>query len=193
MRNWKLPLLLSCFIVQLAINLIFYGFPAIMFSGIVPESLYPEIAWSLPVLIIVYFLMGMASLYYLGISPRPKRGRLLGSAYFAFGAIGSAWVIAESLAGTETPLLPIAFGIWFASSIGGIVSLWLLEEKVPDAVAAAIIAFLGISAFISAATAQWVVTDYYVHVHMNESIPGNATVVVEHPVEVPPPNLTNSS
>ncbi|ASJ15277.1 hypothetical protein [Thermococcus radiotolerans] len=193
MRNWKLPLLLGCFIVQLVINLIFYGFPAIMFSGIVPESLYPKIAWSLPVLIIVYFLLAMASLYYLGISPRPKRGRLLGSAYFAFGALGSAWVILQTLTSTETPLLPIAFGIWFVSSIGGIVSLWLLEEKVPDAVAAAIIAFLGISAFISAATAQWVVTDYYIHVHMNESIPRNATIVVEHPVEMPPPNLTNSS
>ncbi|NJE11053.1 hypothetical protein [Thermococcus sp. MAR1] len=192
MRNWRLTLLLAPFIVQLAINLIFYGFPAVMFSGIVPESIYPKIAWSLPVLIIIYFLLGMAALYYMGISPRPKRGRLLGSAYFALGALGSAWGIPQTLAGMETPLLAIAFGIWFVSSIGGILSLWLLEEKVPDAVAAVIIAFLGISAFISAAMAQWVVTDYYIHVHTNGGME-NATVVVEHPIEVPPPNLTNSS
>ncbi|ASJ11487.1 hypothetical protein [Thermococcus thioreducens] len=192
MGDWKTTLLLAPFIVQLVINLIFYGFPAIMFSGIVPRSLYPKIAWSLPVLIVIYFLLGMAALYYMGISPRPKRGRLLGSAYFALGALGSAWVILQTLAGMETPLLAIAFGIWLTSSIVGILSLWLLEETVPEAAAAAIIAFLGISAFISAATAQWVVTDYYIHVHTNGGME-NATVVVEHPIEVSPPNLTNSS
>ncbi|KQH81899.1 hypothetical protein [Thermococcus thioreducens] len=108
MGDWKTTLLLAPFIVQLVINLIFYGFPAIMFSGIVPRSLYPKIAWSLPVLIVIYFLLGMAALYYMGISPRPKRGRLLGSAYFALGALGSAWVILQTLAGMETPLLAIA-------------------------------------------------------------------------------------
>ncbi|NJE76777.1 hypothetical protein [Thermococcus sp. ES12] len=190
MRDWKVILLLGCFALQLVINLVFYGFPAILFSAIVPESLYPKIAWSLPFLIFAYFLLAIASLYYLGISPRLERGRLFGSAYFVIGSLGSAWVI-STISSVETPLLPIVFGVWLISSLVGIAALWLMEEKLPALPAAVMVALFGISALISAATAQWVVADYYVHA--GSGIPENATAVVGHPVEVPPPNFTNSS
>ncbi|NJE62510.1 hypothetical protein [Thermococcus sp. 21S7] len=189
MRNWKLPLLLGCFIVQLAINLFFCGFPVVVLSAVIPNSVYSRIAWSLPILIIAYFLLAMAAVYYLGISPRPKRGRLLGSAYFALGVMGSALALLQ-FSDTENPLISAAFALWLVSSIAGVPVLWLVEEKVPEGVAAAIIAFLGISAFISAATAQWMVTDYYIHVHMNDSIPENASVIVAYPENASPPSGT---
>jgi hypothetical protein len=43
---------------------------------------------------------------------------------------------------------------------------------------------------VSFLTAQWIVEDYYVHVHMNESVPENATVMVAYPENVSPPNGT---
>ncbi|WP_457751888.1 hypothetical protein [Thermococcus sp.] len=35
-------ILVVCFILQGAINLLIYGFPAIMFSALIPDQLYPK-------------------------------------------------------------------------------------------------------------------------------------------------------
>ncbi|WP_258083375.1 hypothetical protein [Thermococcus thermotolerans] len=177
MGDWKTTLLLASFLVQAVLGLVFYGIPAIMFSKVLPEFFYLELAWSLKLFILGYFLTALLSLYYLGVSPRLETGRLFGTVYFAFGMLGSVWVIVESISSAETPLLFVAFGIWFATSLCGIIALWLAGERIPEAAAAAVMALLGVSALISTLIAEWVAVDYYVHASMKGG-PENATVVV---------------
>ena len=192
MKDWRLILLLGSFLVQAVLNLVFYGIPAIMLSKMLPEFFYPELAWSLKLFILCYFLTAFISLYYLGISPRPERGRLFGTVYFTVGMVGAALVIVRFLSDAETPLLFVAFGVWFAASLCGIIALWLVEERIPEAAAAVVMALLGVSALISILLSEWVAVDYYVHTHMVGDIPENATVIAGHPVEVPP-NATNAT
>ncbi len=188
MVGWK-SVLLGCFAVQVVVNLVFYGFPSIVFSVLIPDFLYWKIAWSLPVFIILYFLLAAFSLYYLGISPSLRRGKLSGYLYFAVGAVGSIGVLLKFTWGEE-PIFQVAFFLWLLSSLLGVLALYLLEETIPEPISAAIIAFIGISAFVSATTAQWIIADYYVHVNANGSIPENATVIVAYPENVSPPNAT---
>jgi len=154
MRNWRLMMLLGPFIVQAVLGLMFPGIPAIMFSKVLPEFFYMELAWSLKLFILGYFLTAMLSLYHLGVSPKPGRARFFGAVYFAFGMFGSVWVIIESISSAETPLLFVAFGVWFATSLCGIMALWLVKERVPEAAAAAVMALLGVSALISILIAE---------------------------------------
>ncbi len=187
-------LLLSCFGVQAVLNLALHGFTPVMFSVIVPNSLFRATAWSLPFLVLGYFLLAVLALYYLGFSFNARRARLTGGFYFLVGLVGSAAVVSGSMHGGETPLLFVVFSVWALTSLVGLALLVNLPSvRASGPVVVGVMVLLGVSALLSAATAQWVVTDYYIHVNMNGSVPENATVVVGHPVQVPPPNATNAS
>ncbi len=194
MRKDGAYILLSCFGIQAVLNLVFYGFAPVMFSTIVPGPLFRSAAWALPLLVLGYFLFGIAALYYLSFSLHPLRARVVGGAYFLVGLAGSIAVILESRHDYESPVLFLVFGVWALTSLVGLAFLlsWR-NTRIPEPAAAAVITLLGLSALLSAFTAQWIVTDYYVHVEMNESVPENATVITGHPVPVPPPNATNAS
>lgn len=185
MAGWKSYLLPVLFLVQAGINLMFHGFPAVMFSVVIPNSLYEKLAWALPFLIFGYFALGVLSLYYLSAS-NVRRGRLLGFLYFGAGALGSVAVLSESI--HETPLLPAIFALWLALSLLGMLLLFRGIE-VSWKLSLVAMLLLGISALVSASTAGWVVEDYYAHVHVGE-IPENATVIVAYPENVSPPNAT---
>ncbi|QDA30510.1 hypothetical protein FH039_01240 [Thermococcus indicus] len=180
--SYALPL---CFIIQAVLNLVFYGFPSLMFSVLVPHGLFGYIAWALPLLVLGYFATGVLSLYALSFLSA-RRGKQFGAAYFGIGSVGSALVLVD---GTyETPMLLIIFALWLVLSLIGIV---LLFKGVETSRALSIVAMvlLAISAVVSASLAQWVVEDYYAHVHIGE-IPENATVIVAYPENVSPPNGT---
>ena len=188
--RWKSDILLGCFVFQAVTNLAFYGFVPIMFSTIIPNSAYRYIAWSLPFLILAYFALGTISLYYLGIATNLKRAKKFGAVYFLFGLVGSLWALFYfTRTPVETPLLFAVLGAWALSSlIGLIIFLKEKEASVPPIFSVIAIALLSASAFLSAFSAQWLVSDYYVHVKTEENIPKNATVIVAYPS----PNLTNS-
>ncbi len=177
------------------INLAFYGFVPVMFSTIVPSSAYRRIAWALPFFVLAYFALGIISLYYLGIATNFKRAKKFGVVYFVFGLLGSLWALLYFM-GTpvETPVLFAILGAWALSSLMGlIIFLKGKEVSVSPALSVMAIALLSASAFLSAFSAQWLTSDYYVHVKMEENVPKNATVIVAHPEQVPPPNITTSS
>ncbi|NJE00329.1 hypothetical protein [Thermococcus sp. JdF3] len=185
MADWKSHLLPALFLLHGGINLMFYGFPAVMFSAVIPASLYGKLAWALPFLILGYFALGILALYHLLIH-NVRRGKLLGLLYFGAGALGSAVVLSESL--HEMPLLPAIFALWLALSLLGMLLLFR-GIGVSWKLSLVAMTLLGISALVSASTAQWVVEDYYAHVHIGE-IPENATVIVAYPENVSPPNGT---
>lgn len=186
-------ILLGCFALQGLINVLLFGFPPVMFSVVIPNSIYKEIYWLVPFLIVFYLLLAVASLYYLGASgyagnpPVPKRGRLLGFLYFSLGAVGSAWVLPEFSTPREG-VIRLAFVLWLLSSVCGIVALWRLKESVTGLVAAVVMVLVLVSAFLSFVTAGWLAEDYGVHLRASEGIPENATVIVAHPQNVSPPN-----
>ncbi|GAB6100897.1 hypothetical protein JCM16138_01200 [Thermococcus atlanticus] len=174
-------LLPALFLIQAGVNLAFYGFPAVMFSVIIPNSLH----WALPPLVIGYFALGIFALYNLS-TPDFRKGRPLGVAYFGIGAVGSGAVIMESL--NESPFFMGLFALWFISSLVGMFLLFR-GAGVSPRLAFVVMALLGISALVSALTAQWVVQDYHAHVHTGE-IPDNATVIIAPPENVSPSNTT---
>lgn len=187
--------MLACFMIQAVVNLAFYGFVPIMFSTIVPSYAYRYIAWALPFLILAFFALGTISLYYLGIATNFKRAKKFGAVYFLFGLFGSLWALFHFMrTPVETPILFAILGAWALSSLVGlIIFLKGKEISVSPALSIMAIALLSASAFLSAFSAQWLVSDYYVHVKMEENVPKNATVIVAYPEQVPPPNITSSS
>ncbi|MBO8174046.1 MAG: hypothetical protein H0Z18_02175 [Thermococcus sp.] len=193
--RWKSNILLGCFVFQAVTNLAFYGFVPIMFSSIVPSSAYRHIAWVLPFLILGYFALGTISLYYLGIATNFKRAKKFGAVYFLFGLLGSLWALLYFMrTPVETPILFAVLETWVLSSLVGlIIFLKGKEVSVPPALSVIAIALLSASAFLSAFSAQWLASDYYVHVKMEENVPKNATVIVAYPEQVPSPNITTSS
>jgi len=190
MEGVRTYILVTCFILQGAINLLIYGFPAIMFSALIPDRLYPKIAWILPFLVLTYFSLGIASLHYLSSSHNFSRGRFLGASYFAIGAFGSLRVIADSWQGHETPMLIAVFFTWLAISLLGILLLGRLREfEIPQTLSLLVMILLTISAMVSAINAQWVFSDYYIN-YMKGNIPNSATVFVGYPNNASPPNVT---
>ncbi|GAB6136452.1 hypothetical protein [Thermococcus prieurii] len=184
-------LLLTCiYLVQGVLNLVFYGIPSIMFSVLLPQRVFREVAWLLPFLVLLYFALGAFSLYFLGFTPRPGRGRVLGVVYFSLGLVGSTAVSREPFG--ETPLLRVLFVAWALLSLLGLFLLLRtenLEDVSPLLIVSALLILL-FSGAVSFLTAQWIVEDYYAHIHMNESVPENATVIVAHLENVSPPNGT---
>ena len=184
-------LMLTCvYLVQGVLNLVFYGIPSIMFSVLLPQRVFREVAWLLPFLVLLYFAIGAFSLYSMGFTPRPGRGRVLGVVYFSVGLIGSLAVFPEFA--DETPLLRVLFVVWALLSLLGLFLLLRtenLEDVSPLLIVSALLILL-FSGAVSFFTAQWIVEDYYAHIHMDESVPENATVIVAYPENVSPPNGT---
>ncbi|AHF81087.1 Hypothetical protein TES1_1712 [Thermococcus paralvinellae] len=181
--------------VQAVVNLAFYGFVPVMFFSIVPSSAYRHVAWAVPFLILGYFALGTISLYYLGIATNFKRAKKFGGVYFVFGLLGSLWALLYFMrTPVETPVLFAVLGTWASSSLVGLI-IFLKGKGVSVHPAPSVIAItlLSASAFLSAFSAQWLVSDYYVHVKMEENMPKNATIIVAYPEQVPPPNTTTSS
>lgn len=193
MKEWKAYLLLSCFGIQAVVNLAFYGFPSIMFSVIVPRGVRGAVAMLLPFLIAGYFSLAVISIYYLGISPKRnmRLGRTLGVGYFFVGLIGSSAVLLN-LEEVETPLLPAMMLVWALTSLIGALLLALTEVRLPSRLSVPLAVLLVLSGLISIFTAEWLAEDYSVHAHINESISENASVVTSHPIQMPPPNATNT-
>jgi len=183
-------LLTSVYLVQGVLNLVFYGIPPVMFSVLLPQRAFREVAWLLPFLVLLYFAIGAFSLYYLGLSSVPIRGKYLGVVYFSLGLVGSTAVSLEPF--DETPLLRVLFVAWAFLSLLGLFLLLRtenLEDVSPLLIVSALLILL-FSGAVSFLTAQWIVEDYYIHVHMNESVPENATVIVAYPENVSPPGGT---
>ncbi|WP_297535828.1 hypothetical protein [Thermococcus sp.] len=182
--------LTAVYLIQGVLNLVFYGIPSIMFSVLLPQRVFREVAWLLPFLVLLYFAIGAFSLYYLGLSPVPKRGKYLGAVYFSLGLFGSTAVSLEPAG--ETPLLRILFIAWAFLSLLGLLLIFKVKnlENVQPLLLIGVLLVLFFSGAVSFLTAQWIVEDYYVHVHMNESVPENATVMVAYPENVSPPNGT---
>ncbi|WP_457741331.1 hypothetical protein [Thermococcus sp.] len=170
-------LLTFAYLAQGVLNLIFYGIPSVMFSVLLPRSVFREIAWLLPFLVLLYFALGAFSLYYLGLSPIPKRGRWLGVVYFSMGLVGSLAVSLESV--DETPVLRPLFITWALLSLLGLSLTFKVGglERVNPLLIIGTVLVLFFSGAVSFLTAQWIVEDYYIHIHMNESVPENVTVV----------------
>ncbi|WP_056934302.1 hypothetical protein [Thermococcus barophilus] len=131
----------------------------------------------------------------MGIATNFKRAKKFGAVYFLFGLFGSLWALFYFMrTPVETPILFAILGAWALSSLVGlIIFLKGKEISVSPALSIMAIALLSASAFLSAFSAQWLVSDYYVHVKMEENVPKNATVIVAYPEQVPPPNITSSS
>jgi len=183
-------LLTSVYLVQGVLNLVLYGIPSVMFSVLLPGRVFREAAWLLPFLVLLYFALGAFSLYYLGFTPRPGRGRRLGVVYFSIGLVASLAVCLEPFG--EAPLLRVLFAAWALLSLLGMFLLLRtenLEDVSPLLIVSALLILL-FSGAVSFLTAQWIVEDYYAHVHMNESVPKNATVVVAYPENVSSPGGT---
>lgn len=151
MAGWKSHLLPLLFLLQAGINLTFYGFPAIMFSAIIPYPLHRALRF----IILGYFAPGILALYYLSTS-NVSRGRLLGFLYFGAGVLGSAVVLSESI--HEMPLLPATSALWLVLSLLGMFLLFR-EIEVSRRLSLVAMILLGISALLSASTAQWVFED----------------------------------
>ena len=180
MPNLKQHVLPLIFLLQAVLNLVFYGFPAFMFSVIVPNSLYEELARTLPFAMLLYFGLGILALHYISTG-NLQRGRPLGVIYLGFGALGSAAVLSRF--SNDAPALLVLHFLWLVLSIAGIVLL-LLGVGASRELSIVAMVLLGLSALLSAFVADWMVTDYYIHVHMGDNIPENASVIVAYPENV---------
>ncbi|WP_297498068.1 hypothetical protein, partial [Thermococcus sp.] len=82
--------LAGIFIFQALFNMFGMGFPGfIIGDSFIPRPFYGKLAWTGPYLVVVYFLLGIASIFYLTAPGKAGRGRALGYAYFTVGALGS--------------------------------------------------------------------------------------------------------
>ncbi|WP_461867114.1 hypothetical protein [Thermococcus sp.] len=188
MKDIRGYLLLVIFVIHGIINIRFFGFIPVIFTVIIPSMLYRYIAWALPFLLLMYFLLGAASVYY--ISNNPRRAFFYGEVYFLFGFSGSLAATVKNFPNLEMLYL------WALSSIFGAVLLWSLRKEGANLNPLAVymvIALLVVSGLFTFITSSWLAEDYYAHMDIGEGISKNASKVVGHPVQVPPPNLTNSS
>ena len=177
-------LLASAYLLQGVLNVVFYGIPSVMFSALLPQGVFQESAWLLPFLVLLYFSLGALSLYYLGFTTLPNRGKYLGVIYFSVGLIGSLAICFESA--VETPVLRAVFALWALSSLLGLFLIprtGNLEDVLPLLTALTLLLLL-FSGAVSFLTAQWIVEDYYAHLHMSGGIPENASIIVARPENV---------
>jgi len=153
MSNLKQHALPLVFLLQAVLNLMFYGFPAFMFSVIVPNSLYEKLAWTLPFAVLLYFGLGILALHYVSTG-NLHRGRPLGIIYLGFGAVGSAAVL--SMLSHDAPAFLVLYLLWLALSIAGIFLLFLGVGASRELSIVAMV-LLGLSALLSAFVADWMV------------------------------------
>ncbi len=113
-----------------------------------------------------------------------EQGKYLGAIYFSVGLIGSLAICFEPTG--ETPVLIAVFVLWALSSFLGLFLILCtgnLEDVSPLFTALTLLLLL-FSGAVSFLTAQWIVEDYYAHLHMSEGITKNMGIIVAHPENV---------
>ncbi len=183
MRNIRGYLITAIFALQAGLNIKLFGFIPVMFTVLIPRTIYRYVAWLIPFLLFAFFLLGIASLHYMGSSPR--RAFLCGSLYFLFALLGSLGVLVRQ--DFNLPRVSLMMKIWALSSLLGLfLVLSIRNEGVflnPLAVYTAI-ALLIVSGVITLMISAWLAEDYYAHLDIGKDVPENATRIVGHPVMV---------
>jgi len=182
MKDIQGYLLLVIFAIQATINMRLFGFIPVMFTVVIPDSVYHYIAWAIPFLLLAYFLLGAASIYYMSINSR--RAFFCGEVYFLFGLIGSSAVVMRDFPDTEIMY------VWALSSILGIIfmeSLRKREVSLNPLATYTVIALLVVSGVITFMTSSWLAEDYYIHRNIGKDIPENTTKVMDYPLTSFPP------
>ncbi len=158
-------ILAGIFIFQALFNMFGMGFPGfIIADSFIPRPFYKRLDWTGPYLVVIYFLLGIASLFYLTVPEKTGRGRALGYTYFTAGVLGSLMGASILGLGSGRPeWFIIAFLLtWTLSSLLGILVLRRVEGLELWLSALAVILLL-ISALFSTSVAQWAVEGYYNH------------------------------
>ena len=157
--------LVGIFIFQAFFNMFGMGFPGfIIADSFIPRPFYEKLVWMEPYLVVIYFLLGIASLFYLTVPEKVGWGRALGYTYFTVGALGSLMGAGVLGLGSGRPewFIMVFLFTWTLSSILGFLVLKKVEGLELWLSALAVILLL-MSALFSTSVAQWAVEGYYNH------------------------------